>query len=987
MSDENNNGRKPLTLKPRAGGSVSSGTVKQSFSHGRTKTVVVETKRARPHAPTGGNLAAPSAAERRQYEPPRPSSAPQGPRPAQTADGLSAEERAARQRVIEAARRQQAQQAQQESEQRAREERARAEAEAARAAQAAQAAEAAEAAKPAPAPTPAPAPAPEAPPAPVAAAPTPTPAAPAAPQAPAPRPAADSRPTAPGQTRTYHPSPDRRDDRPTTTTYRPPSARFDTASFGQRAPRRDDDRGPRPPRDDRGPPRRDRDDRPQGGGQARPEGGTVRYSALAPRPAGPRDGPRGPGGPRAPRIAPNAPPATPEIQRATRQAPRPGGTVMDRRDEEDRRNAGAGKAISRAKGAPTRREGRLTIQAVAGDDEGAVERMRSLASVRRAREREREKRKGGVQEQARVAREVVIPDVITVGELANRMATRGVEVIKFLMRQGVMLKINDIIDNDTAELVATEFGHTVRRVSESDVETGFIGGEDLDDHLESRPPVVAVMGHVDHGKTSLLDALRSTDVVSGEHGGITQHIGAYQVRLKDGQRVTFLDTPGHAAFSAMRARGANATDIVILVVAADDGVMPQTIEAIQHAKAAGAPIIVAINKIDKPDADPTRVINELLQHEIVVESLGGDTQAVEVSATQKLGLDDLIENILLQAEVLDLKANPDRVADGIVIEAKLDRGRGAVSTVLVKRGTLKRGDIVVAGANWGRVRALLNERDEQLDEAGPSTPVEILGLDGTPDPGEPFAVVENEARAREITEYRQRQKREKAGAPVASASLADMMAKLADKRVSELPVVIKADVQGSAEAIVGSLDKLANDEVRARIILSGAGAINESDVLLAKGAGAPILGFNVRASKQARDLAEREGVEIRYYAIIYDLIDDIKGVLSGMLAPVQRETFLGNADVLQVFDITKVGKVAGCKVTEGVVRKGSRVRIVRDGVVVLELGVLQTLKRFKDEVNEVPSGQECGMAFQGFQDIKPGDTIECFNLEEVKRSL
>ena len=552
------------------------------------------------------------------------------------------------------------------------------------------------------------------------------------------------------------------------------------------------------------------------------------------------------------------------------------------------------------------------------------------------------------------------------------MAMRGVEIIKFLMRQGLMLKINDVIDTDTAELVATEFGHTVRRVSESDVEDGFIGDEDVDDHLVPRPPVVTVMGHVDHGKTSLLDALRSTDVAAGEHGGITQHIGAYQVRLEDGQRVTFLDTPGHAAFSAMRARGANVTDIVVLVVAADDGVMPQTIEAINHAKAAGAPIIVAINKIDKPDADPRRVINELLQHEIVVESLGGDTQAIEVSATEKLGLDDLIEAILLQAEVMDLKANPDRSADGVVIEAKLDRGRGAVATVLVKRGTLKRGDIVVAGANWGRVRALLNERDEQVAEAGPSAPVEILGLDGAPDPGEPFAVVENEARARELTDYRIRVKRERTVAPVgAGASLADMMAKLADKKVSELPLVIKADVQGSAEAIVGSLDKIGTDEVRARIILSGAGAINESDVMLAKGAGAPILGFNVRASKQARDLAEREGVEIRYYAIIYDLLDDIKGVLSGMLAPIQRETFLGNAEVLQVFDISKVGKVAGCRVTEGMVRKGARVRIVREDVVVLELGTLQTLKRFKDEVNEVTAGQECGMAFQGFQDIKP----------------
>jgi translation initiation factor IF-2 len=999
MSDENNNGRnsapggrQPLTLKPRAGGSVSAGTVKQSFSHGRTKTVVVETKRSRPHAAPGGNLAAPSAAERRFDTKPAPAVAPQAPRAPQggAGDGLSAEERAARQRAIELAR-------QQEAERRAREERARAEAaEAAARAKQAQADAAAPPpapAKPEAAPAPAPAPTPAAPPVEAAAppppAPTPAPP-PAAAVPPAPRPTADAAGQAgPGQTRSYQPSRDRRDDRPTTTTYRPerPAGRYEGATFNQRAPRTDD-RGPRPPRDDRGPP--PRGDRPQGDrGPRPPEGGTVRYSALAPRPApGAPRGPGGPGGPRGPRPGgPAAPPATPEVQRAARQAPRPGAASMDRRpDEDERRRADGGKAISRAKGAPNRREGRLTIQAVAGDSEGA-ERMRSLASVRRAREREREKRKGGVQEQARVAREVVIPDVITVGELANRMATRGVEIIKFLMRQGVMLKINDVIDNDTAELVATEFGHTVKRVSEADVEEGFIGAEDVDDHLLPRPPVVTVMGHVDHGKTSLLDALRSTDVVAGEHGGITQHIGAYQVRLESGQRVTFLDTPGHAAFSAMRMRGANVTDIVILVVAADDGVMPQTIEAIQHAKAAGAPIIVAINKIDKPDADPTRVINELLQHEIVVESLGGDTQAIQVSATQKMGLDDLIEAVLLQAEVLDLKANPDRTADGMVIEAKLDRGRGAVSTVLVKRGTLKRGDIVVAGANFGRVRALLNERGEQLNEAGPSVPVEILGLDGTPDPGEPFAVVENDARARELVDYRVRVKREKSGAPVQGASLADMMAKLADKKVSELPVIIKADVQGSAEAIVGSLDKLGTDEVRARIILSGAGAISESDVMLAKGAGSPILGFNVRASKQAQALAEREGVEIRYYAIIYDLIDDIKGVLSGMLAPIQRETFLGNAEVLQAFDITKVGRVAGCRVTEGVVRKGARVRIVRQDVVILELGVLQTLKRFKDEVNEVQAGQECGMAFAGFQDIKPGDVIECFNLEEVKRSL
>ncbi|MFN5082628.1 MAG: translation initiation factor IF-2, partial [Brevundimonas sp.] len=740
-------------------------------------------------------------------------------------------------------------------------------------------------------------------------------------------------------------------------------------------------------------PQGDRGDRPMGGrpqgDRPRPSrpGDTVRYSALAPRPA---PGTARPGAPRTgpgARPAPNQPPAQPEVARPARAGfGRPAGKPEDDRDRRFS-DAGPGKAVSRTRGEPKRREGRLTIQAVAGGDEDAAERMRSLASVRRAREREKEKRKGGSTETPNRPREVVIPDVITVGELANRMAVRGVDIIKFLMRQGLMMKINDVIDSDTAELVADEYGMTVKRVSESDVEEGFIAEADDAEAAATRPPVVAVMGHVDHGKTSLLDALRTTDTASGEAGGITQHIGAYQVRLKDGQRVTFLDTPGHAAFSAMRARGANVTDIVILVVAADDGVMPQTIEAIQHARAAGAPLIVAVNKIDKPDANPQKVVNELLQHEVIAESLGGDTQIIEVSAKAKTNLEGLLDAVLLQAEVMDLRANPDRTAEGVVIEAKLDKGRGPVGTVLVKRGTLKRGDIVVAGSAWGRVRALLDERNAQLDEAGPSAAVEILGLDETPSPGDVFAVVDSEARARELTEYRQRLKREKAQASGGAVSLADMMAKLQSKKVSELPVVIKADVQGSGEAIATSLEKMGNEEVRARVVIQGAGGITESDVNLAKSAGAPILGFNVRASKQARDLAEREGVEIRYYSIIYDLLDDMKGVLSGMLAPIQRETFLGNAKVLQVFDISKVGKVAGCRVSEGVVRKGARVRIVRDDVVVLELGVLNTLKRFKDEVNEVPSGQECGMQFQGFQDIKEGDYIECFTVEEVKRTL
>ncbi len=646
------------------------------------------------------------------------------------------------------------------------------------------------------------------------------------------------------------------------------------------------------------------------------------------------------------------------------------------------------------KGEPKRREGKLTLDMVEREVAGDDDRVRSLAAYRRAQQKEKERRAklmGAGAERERVAREVTIPETITVQELANRMAMRGADIIKFMMRQGQMLKMTDALDADTAELIATEHGHAVRRVAESDIEEGLAGIiEDTDENLQPRPPVVTVMGHVDHGKTSLLDALRQTDVASGEAGGITQHIGAYQVRLKEGQRVTFLDTPGHAAFSAMRARGAQVTDIVVLVVAADDGVMPQTIEAVQHARASGAPIIVAINKIDKPDANPTRVLTDLLQHEIVTETHGGDTLSVEVSALKKTGLDKLVETILLQAELLDLKANPDRPAEAAVIESKLDRGRGTVATVLVQKGTLKRGDIVVAGGQWGRIRAITNERGQVLQSAGPSEPVEIMGLEGVPEPGDTLNVVESETRAREVADYRQRARRQRTaggGGSQVRTSLESMMAKFKDSTAKELPVLVKADVQGSAEAIVGSLDKLAHDEVRARVVLSGVGAINESDVQLAKTSGAPVIGFNVRASKEARDLAEREGVEIRYYAIIYDLIDDIKGVMSGMLAPHMRETFLGNAEVLEVFNISKVGKVAGCRVSDGVVRKGAKVRILRENVVIQEMGVLNTLKRFKDEVNEVLSGQECGMSFGQFQDIKQGDVIECFNVEVVQRTL
>ncbi|MES2834904.1 MAG: translation initiation factor IF-2 [Pseudomonadota bacterium] len=971
--------RAPLSLKPRAAGSVPTGTVRQSFSHGRTKTVVVETKR-RVGAPGGHQRPQGFDVAGRR---PEAAPAPQAPRPAApaAAGNLSNEEQDARRRAIELAMRQNAEReaaaaaeraardkaaleqaaAAERTAQAARDEaaaakaaaeKARADAEAmapavapVTAAKAKKAAEAAAVAAAAP-PEPTPAPAPVEP--------TPAPAAPAAPA----RPVVNFGQRAP---------------KPQT----PGRAPVERPAFGGRSAREEAMGG-----GERAYSARPQSDRPAATPRPTRAGETVRYSALTPKPA--------PGAARAPgaggRPAPNAPPTTPDVARPSR-APMGGFSRPSKpEDDRDKRFSDAGKAVSRTRGEPKRREGRLTIQSVAGDGDTA-ERMRSLASVRRAREREKEKRKGGSTDAPNRPREVVIPDVITVAELAIRMAVRGVDIIKFLMKQGLMMKVNDVIDSDTAELVADEYGMTVRRVSESDVEEGFIDVADDEGETEGRAPVVAIMGHVDHGKTSLLDALRTTDVAAGEAGGITQHIGAYQVRLEDGQKVTFLDTPGHAAFSAMRARGANVTDIVVLVVAADDGVMPQTIEAIQHAKAAGAPIIVAVNKIDKPDANPLKVVNELLQYEVIAESLGGDTQIIEVSAKNRTNLDGLIEAILVQAEVMDLRANPDRSAEGVVIEAKLDKGRGPVGTVLVKRGTLKRGDIVVAGSAWGKVRALLNERGEQLTEAGPSVPVEILGLDEAPSPGDVMAVVETEARARELTEYRERKRREKGQVSGGSVSLADMMSKLSSKKVSELPVVIKGDVQGSVEAIIGSLDKMATEEVRARVIYSGAGGITESDVNLAKSAGAPIIGFNVRASKQARDLAEREGVEIRYYAIIYDLLDDIKGVLSGMLAPIQRETFLGNAKVLQVFDISKTGKIAGCRVAEGVVRKGAKVRIIRDDIVVLELGTLTTLKRFKDEVNEVPSGQECGMHFQGFTDIKEGDFIECFTVEEIKRQL
>src|SRR5262247_3609325 len=651
-----------------------------------------------------------------------------------------------------------------------------------------------------------------------------------------------------------------------------------------------------------------------------------------------------------------------------------------------RRGTGAARpapAPKPARGGAQKNRGRLTlVTALSGDEE----RERSVAAFRRRVQR----LKGHANDEPKekLVREVIIPETITIQELANRMAERSVDVIKLLMKQGHMAQINDVIDADTAQLLAEELGHTVKRVAESDFEEGLFDVADDPAALVSRPPVVTVMGHVDHGKTSLLDAIRSTQVAAGEAGGITQHIGAYQVTAPSGNKITFIDTPGHAAFTAMRARGARVTDIVVLVVAADDGVMPQTVEAIHHARAAKVPIIVAINKIDRPDAKPERVRSELLQHEIQVESLGGQVLDVEVSATKKLNIERLLETIGLQAEILDLKANPDRPAEGTVIEAKLDRGRGPVATVLVQRGTLRVGDLVVAGADWGRVRALVSDTGAPVETAGPSTPVEVLGFNGTPEAGDRLAVVQTEARAREITDYRARQRRDKTAARASGmrGSLEQMMAPAKTSGRKEFSSAVKAHVQGSVEAIAGAIEKLGTAEVGARIILAGAGGISESDVTLAEASGAAIIGFNVRANKEAAAAAKRNGIEIRYYNIIYDLVDDVKKAMSGLLAPTLRETMLGNAEILEIFNISRVGKVAGCRVTDGTVERGANVRLIRDNVVVHE-GKLSTLKRFKDEVKEVQAGQECGMAFESYHDMRVGDVIECYRVETIQRSL
>jgi translation initiation factor IF-2 len=954
MSDTKNQGDKTLHVSSKTLSlkrPVEQGVVRQSFSHGRSKSVVVETVKRRPavgpgsgtkdERPAPQQAAAPVSAPKPAAPAPKPAAPAQGGRPQRSAPNtprsggmvlqtLSEQERDARMNALVDARRRDEEDRKRQAEEVAR----RAEREAAEAKE---------------------------------------------------REAAEARKREEDERRRLDEERKRRAE---------DEAR---RRLGEEAPRQSSAPAPagRGPGSDRprteGPRPAGRFDGPRTGG-ARSDG---------PRPGG-YGGPRSGGGttggrpPSLNHMARPAAPVAPDPETAkpnVRTAPPVAARAVAADDEEGartiRRPGVAAKPAALPKTPKTapgeeKRRGRLTL---ANATSGEEERTRSLAAFRRRNQRLMGHRQ--VEQKEKIAREVTIPETITIQELANRMSERAVDVIKFLMKQGEMHKITDVIDADTAQLVAEELGHTVKRVAESDVEEGLFDTPDVDENLVTRPPVVTIMGHVDHGKTSLLDAIRKTNVVSGEAGGITQHIGAYQVTSPLGGKITFIDTPGHAAFTAMRARGAKVTDIVVLVVAADDGVMPQTIEAINHAQAAGVPLIVAINKVDKPDANPQRVRTELLQHSIVVESMGGETLEFEVSAKTGQGLETLLEGLQLQAEILELRANAERSAEGTVIEAKLDRGRGPVATVLVQRGTLHTGDIVVAGAEWGRVRALINDLGANVKEAGPSVPVEVLGFNGTPEAGDRVAVVESEARAREVTEYRTRQKRERQAARMGSAgrTLADMMRDLkAGAGRKEFPLVVRADVQGSAEAIVGALEKVGNEEVAARIVQAGVGGISESDVTLAEASGAIILAFNVRAHKEAREAAERAGIEIRYYNIIYDLVDDVKAAMSGLLAPTLREERLGEAQILEVFNVSKVGKIAGCRVLDGVVQRGAHVRLIRDNVVIHE-GRLSQLKRFKDDAREVTSGQECGMSFENYQDMRVGDLIECYRVEEVKRTL
>ena len=894
-------GRKPLSLVSR----VESGHVQQKFSHGRSKTVVVEKKRSRSlkegEEPVAARPLSPAAlAPRPQAAKPAASARAEQPKPGALLRTLSDEERIARSKALAAA--------QERSVEEARE---RAEKERLAAVEAAERAARDEVAKAEAKAQGLPEPEPEAPP------------------APEPEPVAEIVIEAP-----------------------PPAVELALAASatavagGSAAPVAEDATSAR-------------------------SGGMTRPMIVS----------------RGDRAAPK-PPESAAKKGEGEVARRAGKLVMTPEvEDDDRAKKKGGKIVRSTVAKPGSEEGRVRGKLTITNAFDERQRERSLASLKRKREREKLKAMGISQAREKVVREVIIPEAITIQELSNRMTERAVDLIKVLMKEGAMHKITDVIDADTAELLVAEFGHVSKRVTDADVLDGFIGAKDEDDNQQPRAPVVTIMGHVDHGKTSLLDAIRKANVASGEAGGITQHIGAYQVTTPLGEHVTFIDTPGHEAFTAMRARGAKVTDIVILVVAADDGVMPQTVEAINHAKAAGVPIIVAINKIDKPDADPMRVRTDLLQHGIVVESLSGDVQDVPVSALKRTGLDKLLEAITLQAEVLELKANASRSAEGFVIEAKLERGRGPVGTLLVQRGTLRVGDIVVAGMAWGRVRALLDDKGGVIKEAGPSVPAEVLGFDSAPDAGDQFAVVESEARAREITDYRVRKRRDAMGSAGTPRTLEQMMQSLKDAAgQKEFTLLIKGDVQGSVEAILGSLKKLGTDEVIARIVHTGVGGITESDIALASASKAVVIGFNVRANAQAKLAADVQGVEIRYYNIIYDLVDDVKAAMSGLLAPTLREVFLGNATIKEVFNITKFGKVAGCQVTDGKLERGGKVRLIRDNVVIHE-GTLSILKRFKDDVKEVPAGQECGASFVNYQDIRVGDVIECFNVETIKRSL
>ncbi len=912
--------RAPLGVKR----TVETGQVKQSFSHGRSNTVIVETKRARvlrrPGEPEPVQEAAPVPAPAPVAAPAPQARAPEPVAPRPVPSNLSPQERQA---LLLRQAEEQRMQTQEETRRRAESDRLRAADEERARAEARAKAEAEAKAAPAPAPTPAPAPEPAPAPvaapvaAPVVAEPAPTPAPVAAP-APAPTPAPVATRPAPAPAPTPAP---------------PPIVEL-TRDPSMPAPRR--------------------------------------FSPVA-RPERPPPPPPKP-------VEAPAPAAT-----ATTADARPGATGANAPAGGIRRDAVPSRPQQRdRKGDDRRTSGKLTVNRALGDGDGA--RARSLAALKRAREKERRGSGGPREPQAKQVRDVVVPESITVQELANRMAEKGADLVKTLFKMGMPVTMTQTIDQDTAELLVTEFGHNLTRVSDSDIDIAADVELDAEDTLQSRPPVVTIMGHVDHGKTSLLDALRGTDVVRGEAGGITQHIGAYQVTLKDKSKITFLDTPGHEAFTQMRARGADVTDIVILVVAADDGLMPQTIEAINHTKAAGVPMIVAINKVDKEGANPQKVRERLLEHEVIVEEMSGDVQDVEVSALKKTGLDQLIEKIQLQAELLDLKANPDRAAEGTVIEGKLDKGRGPVATILVNRGTLKIGDIFVVGAESGKVRALVDDKGRQIKEAGPAMPVEVLGLSGVPLAGDPLQVVENEARAREVAEYRKGVKTDKRTTS-APASLESMFSALKEKQAIEYPLVVKADTQGTVEAIVGAINKISTDLIKARVLHSGVGGITESDVTLAGASGAPIIGFNVRPNAKAREIAERQKVAFKYYDVIYDLIDEIRAGMAGELGPEAFETVVGRAEIREVFSAGKHGKAAGLLVTEGNIRKALKARITRNDVIIYQ-GEIASLRRFKDDVAEVRAGLECGVTFtSNFVDIKAGDYLETFEVEMRERTL